>query len=302
MRLPPFNPHIAIIIGVLAISTSAVLVKLVGNAPSSIIANYRLLLAALLMAPIIVLRHRQEFRLLDKKDWILVIFAGGFLSVHFILWFGSLNYTSVASSVVLLTVQPIFAFIGTYFIFRERFSPGTIISMLIAIFGIYIVGWGDFQVNDKALFGDILALLSAIAATLYFLLGQKVRKKVSFMTYSFIAYGIGSGFLIIYNFFQNNDFFGYPTNYWLIFIALAVFPTFFGHALFHWALRWLSISTISLGVIFEPIISSLLAYLVLGEQVTPTQLLGGTIIIFGLFLFIVSTSRKRRVTISQKTN
>src|SRR5690625_352131 len=111
MRLPPFNPYIAVVIGVISISTSAVLVKLADQAPSSIIANYRLLFAVILMTPIILLKYRHEFRVINSKDWILALFSGLFLAAHFILWFESLNYTSVASSVVLVTLQPIFAFI-----------------------------------------------------------------------------------------------------------------------------------------------------------------------------------------------
>ncbi|MFD1038374.1 DMT family transporter [Virgibacillus byunsanensis] len=301
MRLPPFNPYLAVVIGVLAVSTSAVLVKLADQAPAAMIANYRLLFAVILMAPYILIKHRHEFQLINKKDWILSILAGVFLASHFILWFESLNYTSVASSVVLVTLQPIFAFLGTYFFFQERFSPGAVISMVIALLGSFIISWGDFQISGMALLGDILAILGAIAVTTYFLMGQQVRKRLSLMTYTFVVYGISSITLIIYNIFLQNPFFGYPVDHWWIFIVLAIVPTFFGHTMFNWALKWLSTSTISMGIVFEPIGASILAYLILGEKVTWSQWLGGTIIIFGLFLFIMSTTRKPKVTISEKS-
>lgn len=300
MRLPPFNPYSVVVIGVATVSTSAVLVKLAAGAPAAIIANYRLLFAALLMAPLILVKYRHEFRLINKKDWLLSVFAGIFLAFHFILWFESLDYTSVASSVVLVTLQPIFAFLGTYFFFQERFSPGAIISMIIALLGSFIISWGDFHISGMALFGDILALLGAIAITAYFLLGQKVRRHLSLMTYTFIVYSISAITLTIYNLVLQNPFFGYPADHWWIFLALAIFPTFLGHSLFNWALKWLSTSTISMGIVFEPIGATILAYFILGEHVTGSQWLGGTIVIFGLFLFIVSTSRKPKVTISRK--
>lgn len=300
MRLPPFNPYIAVVIGVISISTSAVLVKLADQAPASIIANYRLLFAVILMTPIILLKYRHEFRVINSKDWILALFSGLFLAAHFILWFESLNYTSVASSVVLVTLQPIFAFIGTYLFFNERFSSGAIISMLITLFGSFIISWGDFQLSGMALFGDILALLGAVTITVYFLFGQKVRKRLSLMTYTFIVYGIGAITLTLYNIVTQHSFIGYPADHWWIFIVLAIFPTFLGHSLLNWALRWLSTATISMGIVFEPIGATALAYFILGEKVTATQWLGGTIVIFGLVLFILSTSRKRKVTISSK--
>jgi drug/metabolite transporter (DMT)-like permease len=301
MRVPPFNPYIAIVIGVLSVSTSAVLVKLAGNAPAAIIANYRLLLAVLLMTPIMILKYRHEFKLITKKDWFLSSLAGIFLAFHFILWFESLNYTSVASSVVLVTLQPIFAFLGTYLFFKERFSAGAIISMVIALLGSVIISWGDFQVSGMALFGDILAFIAAIAVTAYFLLGQNARKRLSLMTYTYVVYGVSSITLILYNLLLQNPFFGYSTDYWLVFLALAVIPTFFGHTLFNWALKWLSTSTISMAIVFEPIGASVLAYFVLGEKITWSQWLGGTIVIFGLFLFIMSTTRKANVTLHKRT-
>jgi drug/metabolite transporter (DMT)-like permease len=300
MRLPPFNPYAAVVIGVISVSTSAVLVKLADQAPAAIIANYRLLFAVLIMSPVVLLKYRDEFRLVEKRDWIFSVLAGIFLALHFILWFESLNYTSVASSVVLVTLQPIFAFLGTYFFFKERFSPGAVISMLIALLGSFIISWGDFQISGMALLGDILALFGAITVTVYFLFGQRVRRNVSLMTYTFLVYGASSITLLLYNLAVQNPFFGYPANHWGLFLALAIVPTFFGHTLFNWALKWLSTSTISMGIVFEPVGATILAYLLLDEKVTGSQLLGGTIVIFGLFLFILSTSRKSSVTIAQK--
>src|SRR5690625_5131155 len=254
MRLPPFNPYIAVIIGAISFSTSAIFVKLATEAPAAIIANYRLLFAVIIMLPIVIMNHRHEFKVIDKKDWILSTFAGIFLAAHFILWFESLNYTSVASSVVLVTLQPIFTFIGTYLFFNERFSSGAIISMLITLFGSFIISWGDFQLSGMALFGDILALLGAVTITVYFLFGQKVRKRLSLMTYTFIVYGIGAITLTLYNIVTQHSFIGYPADHWWIFIALAIFPTFLGHSLLNWALRWLSTATISMRIFFYMII------------------------------------------------
>ncbi|MBM7554385.1 DMT family transporter [Thalassobacillus pellis] len=292
MDKPPFNPYIAVLIGVVSVSTAAIFVKLAGEAPASIIANYRLLLAVLIMAPYVFLKNRSEFRQISGRDWLLSSFAGIFLALHFILWFESLNYTSVASSVVLVTLQPIFAFIGTYIFFQERFTAGALLSMVIAITGSAIIGWGDFQISGLALFGDILALIGGMMVTGYFLLGQNLRKRLSLMTYTFVVYGMASAALIVYNLILQHSFTGYPASNWWIFLALAIIPTFFGHTLFNWALKWLSTSTISMSILFEPVGASILAYFILGEVITWSQWLGGTIVIFGLMMFIFSTTKK----------
>lgn len=298
MRFPPFNPYIAVVIGVIAVSTSAIFVKLAAGAPAGIIAFYRLGFAALFMLPTILFKYRQELRAITRHDWMLTTISGVFLALHFILWFESLNYTSVASSVVLVTLQPIFAFVGTYLFFGERFSLAAIISMFITLIGSIIIGWGDFQISGLALLGDILALLGAITVTAYFLLGQRLRRSLSLIAYTFIVYSISAITLLIYNLILNNEFTDYALDHWGWFLALAIIPTFLGHTLFNWALKWLSTSTISMAIVFEPIGATALAYFILDEIVTSSQWLGGTIVIFGLFLFIVSTTRKKQVTIS----
>src|SRR5699024_4824025 len=194
----------------------------------------------------------------------------------------------------------VLAFLSSYILFQERFSSGVIISVIITLFGSFIISWEDFQIRGLALVGDLLAIGGAIAVTAYFLCGQQLRRSLSLMTYTFIVYGISSLTLIIYNIILSNSFTGYSGKHWLIFLALAIFPTFFGHTLFNWALKWLSTSTISMAIVFEPIGATILAYFILGEAVTYSQWLGGTVVIFGLFLFIVSTSRKPKVTIARK--
>ncbi|WP_152655439.1 DMT family transporter [Oceanobacillus sp. CFH 90083] len=302
MRQSAFNPKAAVVIGVFSISTSAIFVRLATEASASIIANYRLLFAVLLLLPFILVHYKHELKLISAKNWRLSILAGTFLALYFILWFESLNYTSVASSVVLISLQPILAFIGTYFIFGERFSSGAIISIFIVLLGGLIIGSGDFQLSGGVLYGDMLALLGAIAVTIYFLSGQHVRKNVSLITYTFVVYSISAIILTLFNLIRQENFFSYPANHWWIFIAFAIIPTFLGHSLFNWSLKWLSTSTISMAMVFEPIGASILAFLILNETPTWAQFLGGTIIVFGLFLFILSTSRKNSITISTKNH
>lgn len=300
MRLPPLNPYIAIIIAVFAISTSAVLVKLAGDAPAGIIAFYRLGFAVLMMLPIVILKYRHEFKKIARRDWILTSLAGVFLAAHFILWFESLNYTSVTSSVVLISLQPIFAFIGTYFIFGERFSIAAVISLIITLLGSTIIGIGDYGLGGLAIWGDILAILATIVIVGYLLVGQKIRRNLSLVTYTFIVYTSSAIALLIYNIVLGNQFTGYSSDVWGWFLLLAIVPTFLGHSVFNWALKWVSTSNVSMAFVFEPIGAAILAYFVLGQRVTSYHWLGGTVIIFGLFLFIMSTTKKRRVTISQR--
>ncbi|MFJ7640247.1 DMT family transporter [Peribacillus sp. NPDC046944] len=288
---PKMNPYLALAIGVASVSFSAILVKL-ATAPSGIIAFYRLLFTVLLMLPVFLIKYRHELKLIRKKDWLLSIAAGVFLAFHFILWFESLNYTSVASSTVLVTLQPLFAFAGAYFFFKERFSLRAIGSGVIAIAGSFVISWGDFRISGMALWGDVLALIACALVTGYLLFGQSVVKRISSITYTFVVYSISAVTLFVYVLVKGEALAPYAVEDWIYFILLAIFPTLLGHSLFNWTLKWLSTTTISMAILLEPVGATVLAYFILDEPILWTQVLGGTIILVGLTTFLKAEGKE----------
>ncbi|WP_078544341.1 DMT family transporter [Litchfieldia alkalitelluris] len=288
------NPYILIGIGVLAVATSAILVKL-ASAPAPVIAFYRLFFSVLLMLPLFLYKYKHELKLISKKDWIYSVIAGVFLAFHFILWFESLNYTSVTSSTVLVTLQPLFAFVGTFLFFKEKLSFSAISSGLLGIAGSLIISWGDFQVSGMALYGNFLALVACAMVTAYLLFGQHVRKRVSIITYTFVVYSISSVTLFFYVVLLNYPLTGFPKQDWIVFILLAIVPTLLGHTLFNWALQWVSTSTISIAILFEPVGAAILAYFILGEKILATQIFGGVVIIFGITCYLLSERKRTKV-------
>jgi len=280
------NPYFALIVGVIAVSASAIFVKF-SDAPSGVIAFYRLLFSVLFMLPVFLIKYVKELAFISKRDWLYATFAGVFLAFHFILWFESLNYTSVASSTVLVTLQPLFAFVGTFLFFKERFSLKAILCAVAAIVGSVIISWGDFRVSGTALYGDILALLACALVTAYLMFGQSVRKRISLVTYTFVVYSISSIVLLFYVLIVGESLYPYPKNEWWNFILLALIPTLLGHSLFNWAIKWISTSIISMAILFEPVGATILAYYFLSEKVLFTQILGGSIVIVGISLFLL---------------
>lgn len=286
MEKPKIHPLIPIIIGVISISLSAILVKL-AEADSGVIAFYRLLFSVLIMSPIFIYKYIPELKQLNKRDWIFSLVAGIFLAFHFILWFESLNYTSVASSTVLVTLQPLFAFIGTYFFFKEKLSVKTIISGIVAIIGSFLISWGDFKVSGSALYGDLLALIACALITGYLLFGQDVRKRISLITYTMVVYSSSTVCLFFYVLLKGESFGPYSPMTWIWFLLLAIIPNLLGHTLFNWAVKWVSTNVISISVLFEPVGAAILAYFVFAEKLIATQIIGGLIVIFGLLLFVI---------------
>ncbi|RLQ91085.1 DMT family transporter [Falsibacillus albus] len=294
METPKVNPYLALGIGVVSVSTSAILVK-VSSADAGVIAFYRLFITVLLMAPFFFIKNMKELKLITIRDWIYSLIAGIFLAFHFILWFESLNYTSVASSTVLVTLQPLFAFLGTFLFFNERLSLKAILCGVIAIAGSVIISWGDFQISGSALFGDVLALAACALVTAYLLFGQHVRKRLSLMTYTFVVYFICSVVLLIYVLFTKEKLGPYPAEDWVYFLLLALIPNLLGHSLFNWSLKWVSTSTISMAILFEPVGASILAYFLLHESLHATQILGGGVVIAGISIFLLNERKSKQL-------
>ncbi len=290
MNKPVINPYIPIMIGVISVSLSAILVKL-ANAESGIIAFYRMLFSVIIMSPIFFLKYAHEIKLLTKRDWIFSGVAGIFLAFHFILWFESLQYTSVASSTVLVTMQPLFAFVGTYFFFGEKITIKTMVAAAIAITGSILISWGDFRVSGPALYGDILALIACALVTGYLLFGQDVRKRLSLITYTMVVYTSSTICLFFYVLIKGESFGPYPAIDWMWFVLLAIIPNLLGHNLFNWSLKFVSTNVISIAILFEPIGAAILAFFVFEEYLIPSQFIGGSVVIVGIMLFVLDFNK-----------
>lgn len=286
MQKLKINPYIPIIIGVISVSLSAIFVRL-AEAESGVIAFYRMLFSVLIMSPLFFMKYKHEIKSLNKKEWMFMSIAGVLLAFHFILWFESLNYTSVASSTVLVTLQPIFALVGTYFFFKENISLKVIVATVVAISGSVLIAWGDFKVSGDAFFGDVLALIACALVTGYFLFGQEVRKQLSLITYTMVVYSVSTIVLFAYVLFVGQSFGPYESNEWIMFLLLAIVPNLLGHNLFNWAIKYVSTNIISISILFEPIGASVLAFFIFGELLTLAQILGGIIVIVGITVFVV---------------
>ena len=219
--------YLGLIVGVTAVSSAAIFVRL-ATAPSSVIAAYRLIFTVLILSIPTFLFHRKELKRVTLREWKYSFLSGVFLAFHFITWFESLKYTSVASSVVLVTLQPIFAMLGIYIIFKQKISLFGILGAVLALTGSFIIGWGDFKIGGMALYGDFLALIGAILVTGYWLVGQSLRRNLSLFPYTFIVYSSSSLVLILYNLLFRFEMLTYDKKNWINFFCSGNYPNNYG--------------------------------------------------------------------------
>jgi len=297
---PRISPPLALLFGILAVSTSSIFVRFAQQeAPSLVIAAVRLALAALILAAPALMRRRAELTTLTGRQLRLLALSGVFLALHFASWITSLELTTVASSVVLVTTTPLWVAILSPFVLHERIAPAVWVGMVVALAGGLIVGLREscqitgFQLSCGGLFdlstgaslqGNLLALVGAWMAAGYLTIGRQVRGSLSLVTYTFLVYGVAAVVLVMLALAAGQPLVGYSpqTVGWLV--ALAVIPQLLGHSTFNWALRYLPAAYVSIALLGEPIGTTILAMLFLRESPAPAEVLGGVLILAGIYL------------------
>jgi drug/metabolite transporter (DMT)-like permease len=268
-------------IGISATSTASIFIKLC-DAPALIISAYRMVLASLILVPFAY--HQKVWKDWSRSEIGWLILSGLFLSLHFAFWIGSLKYTSVASSVVLVNTHPIFVGVGSWLFLKERLGTKLLLGICLSILGSGLISYGDMSLSKGALFGDGLAILGAMAVTGYFMVGRKMRKGQNLLSYIFPVYSTAGVVLILLASLWQNPFFGYkPSNYFL-FLLLAVIPQLIGHTTYNWALKYIPASIVAITVLGEPVGSTILAYLILEEKLSTWKVLGGISIFIGILI------------------
>jgi drug/metabolite transporter (DMT)-like permease len=283
---PNLSLSLLLLIGIIAISLSSIFIRW-SSAPVSIIAMYRLLIMNACLLPFLAF-HRHEITRIASLTWVKLIISGVALGLHFLFWMESLRWTSVASSTTILTLEPIFVMLGSLWLFRQKITRATLFSMIIAITGASLIGWGDFSFSGTALKGDLLSFLGTLVIVVHMLLGKSLREHMSAYVYSFFVFLFAGLILAIHNIVQGYSFTAYPPREWLIFLLLALVPTLLGHYLFNWLLKHMNATSVSMTVLGEPIGATILAYFILGEQITLLQVIAGSILLIGVALFIRS--------------
>lgn len=308
-RSPFIHPIIVLLLGILAVSTGSIFVRYAqANAPSLVIAALRLSLATIFLTPIALIRYPSQVRAIRGNQRGLAVISGIFLSLHFATWITSLEYTTVASSVVLVSTAPLWVAALSPFFLKEPLTRPVLIGMGLSLIGGVVVGisdscslsrdglgcppLGEFM-RGGAFLGDLLALAGAWMAAGYLLIGRRLRLNISLVPYIFVVYGMAALVLLCVMALFGQSPFGLPAETYLWFILLALVPQLLGHSSFNWALGYLSAAFVSIALLGEPIGSTILAYFLLQETPTPLKIFGAILILAGIYIASQSEARSR---------
>jgi len=277
---------VSLALGIVAISFASIFIRFAQaeGVPPLSIAAWRLVFASAVLLPYAWATHRNEIQSLSRQELGLMLASGVFLGFHFASWISSLAYTSVASSVVLVSMGPLFVGLGSWLFLRERPGVLLIVGIVLAAVGSIVVSGGDLGKGQDQLLGDLLALTGAVMVAGYLMIGRKVRARRSLVTYIALVYGAAMVALLFMVLVAGEPMFGFsPAAYgWML--ALGLVPQLIGHSTLNWALRHLSATYVSIVTLAEPLSAGLLAYIILGEAASWSTAAGGVLILAGIYI------------------
>lgn len=285
------RPIAVLLVGVLAMAWASILIRWAA-APPLVVGAGRMTAAALILAPFAWRQGMAEWHSLSRREWLLLVLAGVALGLHFASWITSLGMTSVASSVVLVSATPLFVALATPLVLRERVPWVLALSVILAMAGSAIIGMADAHAIGGALTGDLLALNGALMASVYMLVGRRLRRKLSLLAYIWPVYGLAAVVLLVGCALAGQPLAGYSPRVYGLLVLLALGPQIVGHSSANWALRYLSPTFVTVAILGEPLGATVLALLLLGERPSPTLLLGGAILLLGIGLAIHSEQQR----------
>ena len=279
------HPMIMIVVGILGISVSSIFVKY-SDAPSAVTAAFRLLWTVAFLTPVVFGKPevRNELLRIRPKLAILSGLSGLFLAIHFVLWFESLNHTSVASSTTIVCTEVIWVALGFCLFLKGKLSWKAVGAIGVTLFGSVLIAWSDSGSGDQ-FYGDVLALLAAVAVGIYTLIGRIVRKEASTTVYTYLVYTACATVLVLTCLVQGYRMFSFGPSAILVGALLAVFSTILGHSIFSWCLKYFSPAFVSASKLLEPAVAAVFAAFLFGEIPGMLQILGGGLILGGVLWY-----------------
>lgn len=297
-RSTPTSAWISLIVGICAVSTSAVLIRLAQDegVPSLVIAALRLTISALILAPITLSRYTGTLAKLTRRDLLLLSTSGVFLAFHFASWITSLSLTSVLISTVLVTTTPLWVSALEVVVLKARLNRWILLGLAQCVVGglvIGVTGASNADIGSSPVLGGALALVGAMTVAVYMVIGRGVRGRLPLLPYIWVVYSIAAVVLILFAVLSGASFTGYSSSAYVFIALTALFPQLIGHSSFNYAVKYVPATYIGIITQLEPIASAVLAFFLLGEVPTTIQAVASALILFGVANVVLSPGTER---------
>jgi drug/metabolite transporter (DMT)-like permease len=285
---PAFPPALGVALAVISVSFAAPLFRLAESPPITA-SFWRLALATLLLLPFTA-KAWGAWRGYTARDWGITAASGVALGLHFGLWVWSLEYTSVAASTCLVTLQAVFVALGGHFLLGDHLRPSGWAGIALAVAGAIAIALTDRSTApqpDLALLGDFLALAGGLGSAAYLLIGRRLRATRGLIEYVFPVYAIAALTLLAgLPFVGQTPLDGVDSASFVVFVLLAAVPMLGGHTIANWVVRYIPAHTVATWILLEPVGAALLAWPLLSEVPAAGVVFGGALVLLGAMLTI----------------
>ena len=282
---------LVLLVAVAAVSLSAIFIRM-AEAPGVVVANYRMLIAALLLAPITWRGLRRTP--FNRRTLGYTVLAGLFLAVHFAAWISSLSFTTVAASVTLVCSNPLWVALFSWLFLGRPPSLAMLMGVLLAVAGGAMIAFGDLGGGTDPLLGDGLALIGALTVSAYLLLGRAAQRQgLSLGAYAGSAYTVAALILLPVPALFGLPYLGYETATFGWIFLLAALPQLVGHTGVNYAMKFLDPTLVTTIILLEPIGAALLALLLFSEVPGLLTVLGAVILLLGVLLTVRFSQAQR---------
>jgi drug/metabolite transporter (DMT)-like permease len=299
-------PYLALILSIVGFTFGAPTLRLVhiNGMPTEALIALRLPLAVLILTPFVFLHHRHELRSLTLSDIGLTALAGAVMTLHLLLIVESLRYTTIVFNQVLVNTGPIWVALLEVVALGAKFGRQVWLGLAVAILGsgvllLYSALQGTALGGPNTLLGNVMAVVSAIVASVYIVLGRSIRQKVSFLPYVWLLFSAGGITALTVVFFRGLPLVGYSSEAYFWVVMVTIFPTLIGHAAFNYALRGLSATLVTLSGQVSTLTTAVVAYFAFAEVPTFGTVAGGAIIVLGVI--ITATAKQQSAPLSTQS-
>ena len=292
----PVTYIIVLVAALIAVAHAAIFVRM-ADADPLVTAAYRMLIASAVLLPLAAVTARQEIKRLNRREWQLIGGAAIFLALHFATWIASLDFTSIANSVVLVTLTPVWLAVWAVVALRQPPGRRTWLAVGLALAGSLVMGSGSARVGLETLFGDGLALAGGILFVGFLLLAEAARRTIGIVAFVTLVYSGAAILLWAAVFALGLPVVGLSLETYLAFIGLGLVSQIIGHTGFNWAVRAISPMVLALLFLMEPLLSTALGWFYFGEGFARETAIGGVLILMAIYLGV----RARATPITEQT-
>ena len=271
-----------LLLAMFSVSSTSLVVRSVATVPALVLAFWRMFTASGMLWGYSVIRPAGKLSPINKKR---IIFAGIFLGCHFACFFLGIRNTSIANATLLGCLAPIFTVFIAIFQ-KKKINKMTYVGLIVAIVGVGIVQSGDISLNNTNLFGDSIALLSALFLAFTFVLAEKIRQETNSVVYGRSLFFVAAITILLIATTAGDSILNFRVEDIPWFLFLGLVPSIFGHNLLNYAVKYITPTAVSSVPLGEPVIASLFGLLLFGEAIPLGALLGGPVVLIGVYIII----------------